>query len=107
MPHSSLASGNWFKLSMAEQLGNVGSEVSRALKWKGKDEQLYMGAIERALELLDLTLQDARWRHRLKEICRVREVLCDTVFGANTYKTSLDDLDRYFTQFALAARRAL
>ncbi len=106
MIHSSLASGNWHKLSMAEQLGNIGSEISRASKWKARDKKLYLGAVERALELFDLTLQDARWRRRLREICRAREVLCDTVFGSNTYNTSLDDLNRYFTQFAIAARNS-
>jgi hypothetical protein len=30
MQHESLVSGGWAKLSLAEQLGNVGSEVSRA-----------------------------------------------------------------------------
>lgn len=104
MIHTSLASGNWHKLSMAEQLGNIGSEISRASKWQARDKKLYLGAVERALELFDLTLRDIRWRHRLKEICRAREVLCDIVFEANAYNTSLDDLNRYFTQFALAAR---
>ncbi len=104
MIHTSLASGNWHKLSMVEQLGNIGSEISRASKWQARDKKLYLGAVERALELFDLTLRDIRWRHRLKEICRAREVLCEIVFEANTYNTSLDDLNRYFTQFALAAR---
>ncbi len=103
MIHSSLASGKWFELTMAEQLGNIGSEVSRARRWQEKDEKLFVGAMERALELFDLTLQDPRWKHRLKEICRAREVLCDTAFGSRSYSTSLADLDRYFTQFALAA----
>ncbi len=104
MIHSELAAGRWFKLTLMEQLGNIGSEVSRAIKWRGRDEKLFMGAIERALELFDLTLADPRWRGRLKEICRAREVLCDVVFGDNAYATTLEDLDRYFTQFAIAAR---
>ena len=102
--HSELASDRWYQLTLMEQLGNVGSEVSRAAKWRGRDDKLFMGAIERALELFDLTLADPRWRSRLKEIARAREVLCDTVFGPNSYSTTLDDLDRYFTQFAIAAR---
>ena len=104
MKHFSLASGDWFELTLVEQLGNVGSEVSRALRWQDRDEKLFGSAVERALELIDLTLRDSRWRHRLKEVCRVREVLCDAAFGSGTYNTSLEDLNRYFTQFALAAR---
>jgi len=104
MRHSELASGRWFELTLLEQLGNIGSEISRAARWRGRDETLFMGAVERALELFDLTLGDPRWRGRLKEICRVREIFCDIVFGLNSYSTTLEDLDRYFTQFAVAAR---
>jgi hypothetical protein len=102
--HRDLASGRWFELTLTEQLGNIGSEVSRAARWQGKDERSFMGAVERALELFDLTLGDARWKHRRKEICRSREVFCDAVLGTNTYHTSLDELNTYFTRFALAAR---
>jgi hypothetical protein len=104
MKHTDLAAGRWFELTLMEQLGNVGSEVSRASRWQGKDQKLFMGAVERALELIDLTLQDSRWNRRLKEIARAREVLCDAALGQNDYGTTMEDLDRYFTQFALAAR---
>jgi len=30
--HKELAAGKWFKLSLAEQMANIGSEVSRAGK---------------------------------------------------------------------------
>ena len=61
-------------------------------------------AIDRAFELLDLTIADSRWRSRLKEIVRTRELLADAMFGGKEYKTSLKDLDRYSFHFALAAR---
>ena len=104
MIHKELASGRWFELTLMEQLGNIGGEISRAIKWRERDEKLFMGAIERALELFDLTLSDARWRGRRKEIGRARELLCDTVYGDNAYSTTLEDLDRYFLHFAIAAR---
>lgn len=106
MKHETLASGQWFTLSLLEQLGNIGSEVSRARRWQTKNEKLFAGAVDRALELFDLTLRDPRRRHRLKEIARARELFCDAALGLNTYQTSLADLDRYFTQFAMAARNA-
>lgn len=102
--HKSLSEGGWRKLSLVEQLGNIGSEISRAMRWQGKDEELFKGALERALELFDLTLEDPRWRNRLREIARAREVFCDTVFGEKEYHTTLNDLLRYFDQFAYAAR---
>ena len=102
--HKNLAAGKWRELSLAEQLANIGSETSRALNWQNRDEKLYKNAINRALELLDLTISDPRWQNRLKEIVRARELLCDAILGGKEYKTSLNDLDRYFFHFALAAR---
>jgi hypothetical protein len=101
--HQSLASGRWFSLSLAEQLGNIGSEVSRAIRARGDDKR-FEGAVVRALELFDLTLSDPRWRKRLKEIARAREVFCYAVNGSSEYNTTLEDLDKYFLYFALAAR---
>lgn len=102
--HQELAAGKWRELSLAEQMGNVGSEISRAVLWQNKDQKIFEGAIERALELLCLTIGDPRWRKRLKELARVREFICDAVFGSKEYGTSLEDLNRYFFNFALAAR---
>lgn len=59
----------------------------------------------RALELLDLTIRDPRWRHRLKELTRAREFLCDAWLGGKEYHSDLEGLNRYFLDFALAARR--
>jgi hypothetical protein len=103
--HKELAEGRWSKLSLAEQLANIGSEVGRARKWQGKDEKIFWSAIERALELLDLTLMDSRWKGRLREIARVREVFCDAITGGKEYKDSLKNLDRYFLPFTFLTRR--
>jgi len=102
--HPELAAGRWSRFSLAEQLANVGSEVGRMRRWRDRDERLMAGAFERALELLDLTLADPRWRDRLREIARAREFLCDAAAGGGEYGTTLEDLDRYFLAFAVAAR---
>ena len=39
--HNDLAGGRWFLFSLAEQLGNVGSEVERAIKWHAKGNKEY------------------------------------------------------------------
>lgn len=104
MQHTDLANGKWQSLSLIEQLANIGSEVGRAAKWQGRDEDSFKSAYFRAFELLDLTIQDPRWAARLKEIVRARELLASAIFPDNIYTTSLSDLERYFFQFALAAR---
>ena len=105
--HPGLAAGGWARLSLLQQLGNVGSEVSRAQRWQNKDPLLFERAMIRALELLDLSIQDPRWRRRLKELTRAREMLCDAWRGGKEYGTELEGLNRYFFNFALAARKSL
>ncbi len=103
--HKNLAAGGWAKLSLMEQLGNIGSEVSRAARWQNKNKETFENTVVRALELFDLTLDDPRWRGRRREIARAREVFCDAVYNASKeYGTVLADLDRYFYPFAYAAR---
>jgi hypothetical protein len=103
--HRELAAGRWREFTLAEQLANVGSEVGRMRRWRRRDERLAEAAFARALELLDLTLDDPRWRARVREVARARELLCDAAAGGREYGTTLDDLDRYFLAFAVAARR--
>jgi hypothetical protein len=106
--HRELAAGRWWSLSLAEQLGNVGSEVSRAARWQVRNPEVARDALYRALELLDLTLADPRHRQsraRLREIARAREVVADFFAGPNQYGSTATSLQRYFDAYALAARR--
>lgn len=103
--HKELAEGKWFQLSLAEQLASIGSEVSRAKKWQGKDKNIFLAAVERALDLFDLTLSDKRWKGRLGEIARAREIFCDTFFGGSNYHNSFEDIERYFLPFAFFVRK--
>ncbi len=102
--HKHLASGRWHSLSLTEQLANVGSEVARAGRWFDRDRDRCEQAFVRALELLDLTIADPRWKGRRKELTRARELLCDTMYGGKLYGSDWASLDRYFFHFAVAAR---
>ena len=102
--HTTQLEERWKKFSFVEQMGNVGSEVHRALLWREKDKNIFQNSIYRALELLDLTIQDPRWINRLREITRAREILCDAFTGGKIYHSSLEDINKYFFSFALLAR---
>lgn len=102
--HKELAAGRWFGLSLSEQLAHVGSEVGRARKWQDNDKDSFDGAVNRALDLFDLTLADTRWKGRYEEIARARELFCAAALGDVLYKTSLADLESYFLPFAIAAQ---
>jgi len=104
--HQNLANGRWQTFSLAQQLGNIGSEVGRALSWKKKgDSDQENKALYRALELFDLSLSDARWDYpKLKEIARAREVVCDFFCNGNDYNSTPEFLDSYFLDFGILAR---
>jgi len=103
--HRSLAAGRWQSLSLVEQLANIGSEVERALRWRQKGNPEYsQKALERALELIDLTLADPRNLTRLKEITRLREALLDYFLGENQFQSNEKLWRRYFYAFGYAAR---
>jgi hypothetical protein len=103
--HPGLAAGGWRDLTLAAQLANVGTEVGRMIRWRERDAARAAAAFERALELLDLTLADGRWKGRRREIARARELLCAAATGSEEYGTTLEAMDRYFLAFAVAARR--
>lgn len=104
--HKELAAGRWREFSLLEQMANIGSEVGRAIisREKGMGNRAE-GAAYRALELFDLTLDDPKLRTRLREVARAREVFADFFFGENIFGSTGDSLQKYFTDFAIAARR--
>jgi len=104
--HPELANGRWHTMTIADQLGNVGSGYDRALSWKargGKDR--FEHAFARLLELLDLTISDSRWKnHLLKELTRLREVTCDELYNEVPEFLQPCDLRQYFLYFGILAR---
>lgn len=104
--HRGLTAERWQMLSIVEQLGNVGSEVERAIRANaaGRIEQRD-AAIARALELFDLTAADDRWRgHRRKEILRVREYFCRLFYDVTVEPGTAEFLSGHFLQYGVAAR---
>jgi len=90
---------------LTEQLANIGSEVGRTGKWFEKNKEYFEGAFTRAIELFDLTLSNTMWSYgQLKEIGRVKEIFCDVAKEGKEYKSSFEDLDKYFLLFALKLR---
>ena len=104
--HPSLAAGRWNQLAFVEQMANIGSEVERALNWRAKKNDAYsQKAFERALELVDLTLEGAQSFARLRELARLRETLVDYFFGSNEYQSTEVSWRKYFFHFNFAVRR--
>jgi len=104
--HKDLAVGRWGQLLFLEQMANIGSEVERALNWRIKKNVDYtQKAFERALELIDLTLDSDKNYTHLKEITRMREAIVDYFFGVNQFISSDSSWRSYFLPFTYASRR--
>ena len=104
--HKDLAAGRWKEMSLAAQMANIGSEVSRALNWQKKGHKEYcQKAAARALELLDLSLDCAESFPTLKELARVREAMVDYFYGSNQFSSSEVLWRKYFDHFAYTLRK--
>jgi hypothetical protein len=93
----------WSAMTMFEQMGNIGSEVGRALAAKGRrDEPAMRGALYRGLDLIDYTAQlwAVQKSPRTRELLRAREFFVASIATGHNDPT----LENYFMQFALAAR---
>lgn len=104
--HSSGLAARWHSMPLSEQMGNIGSEVERAIRahTAGRSAR-FEAASTRALELFDLTAQDERWRgHRRREILRARSEFCTLFWDESVSPESAAGLGRYFLQFAVLSR---
>jgi hypothetical protein len=86
-----------------EQMANIGSEVERTIKWKDKNKEYSQSSFERALELFELTVNDKKNIHRLKEILRAQELFMDFMFD-NQYNSTAENWQKYFYAFNYAVR---
>lgn len=94
----------WAGMDIFNQMGNIGSEVGRALhaKRQGKLKRS-QSAFYRGLDLIDETAQLWATENKvgLKELLYARELFAESM---TTDKVDLT-LEAYFMQFAVAARR--
>jgi len=90
----------WASLSLVEQMGNISSEVGRAIN--SRDNPMRRnGAVERALDLFSATAS-CHSGLRLREILRARDEFLRLFYDDST---DFSEVERYFHYFALAARR--
>jgi len=102
--HKNLTAEKWNKLSLFEQLANVGTDIDRVIRWRNKGNKEYSkSTFERALELLDLTADPKNSRGKRKELTRTREALVDYFVYDNEYGSNDTIWHNYFFAFNYAA----
>lgn len=90
----------WVALPTLDQLGNIGSEVGRAMTAirRGDDVSLD-GALRRGLDLIDASAA-AMPENRRRELLSAREIFTEAV----EKRRPDEKLEAYFMQYAIAAR---
>lgn len=70
----------WNTLPVFQQILMICNELNRAGNFK-KDPKEYKNALERALELMDFSIDDMSMRPRLREFLRAREMVARHYIG--------------------------
>jgi len=92
----------WYKMSLKQQMGNIGSEFFKMIVLKNKgDLENSKNSFIKTLELTDLSIRDKRWKDRLSETLRLREIICGLFFDIKEYNILTDNLKKYFINFSL------
>ena len=97
----------WSSMSILDQMGNISSEVGRAINAKKLNNKEDMdNAVIRALDLFDATTEELIKNKsvRSKEVLRSKDQFLTIISKQNPRTEELNSLDRYFMQYAVAAR---
>ena len=107
--HQDLANNNWFKLSLSNQLANIGSEFYRVYQAKMlHKEKRFESAFLRLIELLNLTLNDKRWQGlRKQEISRLKENILENINYSTANLEAVAGLEKYFYYFGVSRQKKL
>ncbi|MDO5563835.1 MAG: hypothetical protein Q4F88_01185 [Eubacteriales bacterium] len=96
--------------NIIEILANAGVEFCRALKWKEENnKKREESAFDRGIELLDITIDFAcenkkKYIGCIKELCILKEVLCDYFLLDNKYEINKNYIIKYFEDYATSNR---
>ena len=97
----------WAKMTINEQMGNIASEVGRAIiAHRSGNKAREDRAIDRATDLFSATVEvlaGTEHSYRLKEVLRAREEFLRLFFDG-TFESDADKIERYFMDYAFAAR---
>lgn len=96
----------WRRLTLIEQMANIGSEVDRTITAIQRgDRDRSQHALVRALDLFDATVEQLITQHsyRVKEVLRAKEDFL-TAISEHENTAHMNAVDRYFLQYGIAAR---
>lgn len=90
----------WFKLSIGDQISNIGSEVLRADRWKKRGNEKNMRSFyNAAIDFLRLSIRDPKNKNRVGELNLLIDELADYMIGDNRWGTTTQQLEKYYNAF--------
>ena len=97
----------WAAMTINEQMGNIGSEVGRAIiARRSGNKEREDRAIDRAIDLFSATVEvlvGTSYSYRLKEVLRAREEFLRLFFD-DTFESDAGKIEQYFMNYSFAAR---
>ncbi|TSD02520.1 MAG: hypothetical protein Athens071424_42 [Parcubacteria group bacterium Athens0714_24] len=66
-------------------MGAIAAEIARAKTWQNQDQEKFLSAIERGLELIDSSIDDDKWRGWRSMLFGLRNELANFYLN-NSYK---------------------
>jgi flagellin-specific chaperone FliS len=98
----------WALMGILDQMANIYSEVGRTINAKKSgDDQKFRAALTRAIDLFNATIEvlNKQKSPRMREVLLAKYQFL-SLFYAKTRQEDVKNLERYFMQFAIAARIA-
>ena len=90
----------WFEMPLEVQMGNIGSEVNRAIRCRQNNEpEKAARYCKKAIEFLEIIKKDPKNVHRQKEFDEAILELEDHFLGQNLFNTSDKTIRRYYDAF--------
>lgn len=100
--HATLTPERWASFSLATQMMNISSEIARAESFEKKQDFPHRDrALDRAHELIQLSVAGASTRPRRRELSRLKEMFLGASFDPTHSPMTLADIQAELEPFAL------
>lgn len=73
----------------SQQLLMIGSEIMRAKVWQNKNQDNFLSALERGLELIDFSLAASKWKNNLFVLLYLRDKISEFYVGLAKYNIEI------------------
>lgn len=104
--HTTLTPERWAAFSLATQLMNISSEIARAESFEKKRDFSHRdSALERAHELIELSVAGASTRPMRRELSRLKEMFLGASFDREHAPMTLADIQAELEPFASICAR--